>query len=211
LRPNGSNRAGINVVKQTRKKTAEPTGDLSNGRRHDTALLLIDVLNSFESETVHALTRAWPIGRPLSQLKARAKALGVPVIYVNDNFGMWQSNLDEVIKQCLRGGGRAQQFVQGLLPDRNDYCVLKPKHSGFFQTPLDLLLKHLQAKRLILTGLWTNNCVLFTAHDAYMRDFQLCVPKDCVAAHTHSDHRYGLKQMEAVSKAQIVSSRAVRF
>jgi nicotinamidase-related amidase len=199
------------MVKKTGKKAAGPTGDLSNGRRNETALLLIDVLNSFESEPGNALTRAWPIGIPLMQLKMRAKSLGVPVIYVNDNFGMWQSNLDEVIKQCLRGGGRAQQFVQRLLPDRDDYCVLKPKHSGFFQTPLDLLLKHLQARRLVLTGLWTNNCVLFTAHDAYMRDFELCVVKDCVAAHKHSDHRNALDQMEGVLKARIVSSRSVRF
>jgi nicotinamidase-related amidase len=70
-------------------------------------------------------------------------------------------------------------------------------------------LKHLETRRLILTGLWTNNCVLFTAQDAYMRDFQLCVPADCVAARTDADHRYAIKQMATVLKTEISSSREV--
>ena len=194
-------------MKNRTKNTAGPTGDLSNGRRSDTAVLLIDVINSFEFSG--AMARAWPIRTPLRLLKAKAKALRVPVIYVNDNFGLWQSNLDAVIERCLLAGGRAQQFVRTLLPDPDDYCVLKPKHSGFFQTPLDLLLKHLQTRRLILAGLWTNNCVLFTAHDAYMRDFQLCVPPDCSAAYTTAEHRYALRQMASVLKAEISLSREV--
>ena len=191
------------------RKSAPSAGDLAHGRQSETALLIIDVINSFEFETEGALDRAWPIASPLRKLAQRARAEGVPVIYVNDNFGLWQSNLDQVIRRCMKNGGRASRFVRKLLPEPDDYCVLKPKHSAFFQTPLDLLLKHLQTRRVVLTGLWTNNCVLFTAHDAYMRDFKLCIPRECVAAHTEADHRYGLKQMATVLKAQVSSSAEI--
>jgi nicotinamidase-related amidase len=202
----GSNRAENHNVKQTRRVTAPP-GDLSNGRQSSTVLILIDVINSFEFEPPGSLQRAWPIAKPLKQLCRRARELKIPVIYVNDNFGRWQSNFDQIVHACLRAGGRAREFVRSLMPDDDDYCVLKPKHSGFFQTPLDLLLKHLRSRRLVLAGLWTNNCVLFTAHDAYMRDFQLCVPRDCVAAHNGTDQRYGLRQMATVLKAETPASR----
>ena len=156
-----------------------------------------------------ALNRAWPIASPLRRLADRLRRANVPVIYVNDNFGLWQSNLDQVIGRCLDAGGRVRQFVSKLLPAKDDYCVLKPKHSAFFQTPLDLLLKHLEAKKLILAGLWTNNCVLFTAHDAYMRDFKVCIPRDCVAAHSTADQRYGLIQMKTVLKAEVILSTRI--
>jgi nicotinamidase-related amidase len=152
------------------RKSAPSAGDLAQGRQSDTALLIIDVINSFEFETGGALDRALPIASPLRKLARRARVAGVPVIYANDNFGLWQSTLDQVIRRCMKTGGRASQFVKKLLPEPDDYCVLKPKHSAFFQTPLDLLLKHLQTRRVVLTGLWTHNCVLFTAHNAYMRD-----------------------------------------
>jgi nicotinamidase-related amidase len=84
--------------------------------------------------------------------------------------------------------------------------VLKPKHSGFYSTTLDLLLTHLSARNLILTGIAGNNCVLFTANDAYMRDFILFVPSDCVVSNTEEENRYALKQMEQVLKADITSA-----
>ena len=100
----------------------------------------------------------------------------MPSIYVNDNFGRWQSRFDQIVQHCLQDNVRGKPFVERLIPDEDDYFVLKPKHSGFYQTPLELLLKHLGATRLILTGVSTNSCVLFTANDAYMRDLELIVP-----------------------------------
>jgi len=194
-------------VKFPKRRAQSISGDLARGRHNQTALLLIDVINSFEFDTPGALDRAWPVASPLRQLAKRARTAGVPVIYVNDNFGLWQSNLNQLIHRCLKTQGRVRQFIQKLLPEREDYFVLKPKHSAFFQTPLDLLLRHLETRKIILTGLWTNNCVLFTAHDAYMRDFELCIPTDCVAAHTDADHRYGLRQMTSVLKAQLSCSK----
>lgn len=98
------------------------------------------------------------------------------------------------------------RFVEQLIPDQQDYFVLKPKHSGFYQTPLELLLKHLGASRLILTGLSTNSCVLFTANDAYMRDLQFFVPRDCVAACSSEEQEHAIEQMRTMLKADISPS-----
>jgi len=106
---------------------------------------------------------------------------------------------------------RGRPIAELLRPREEDYFVLKPKHSGFFSTGLDTLLKYLGAQALIITGVATNNCVLFTANDAYMRDFELAIPSDCVAANTDEDNRYALEQMRSVLKADIRPSEVVSF
>jgi nicotinamidase-related amidase len=168
------------------------------------ALLLIDVLNDFEFEGGEALLElAMPVGKEIAQLKQRAKAEGIPAIYINDNFGKWQSDLNKIVSHCLEDGVRGEPFARLVLPDEDDYFVLKPKHSGFYCTSLDLLLTHLPAHNLILAGIAGNNCVLFTANDAYMRDFKLFVPADCSASQTKEENDYAMKQMEKVLKADI--------
>jgi nicotinamidase-related amidase len=106
----------------------------------------------------------------------------VPVIFANDNFGRWRSELDEVTRHVLHDGVRGQPVAERLRPGPDDYVVLKPKHTAFFATPLDTLLKHLGTERLVLTGMSTEMCVLFTAMDAHVRDLHLHVPADCVAS-----------------------------
>ena len=166
------------------------------------ALLLIDVINDFDFPDGEELLRlAMPVGRNIAKLKERARAAGIPSIYVNDNFGRWQSDLKKLVDHCLRDDGRGKQFVEMLLPEEDDYFVLKPKHSGFYSTTLSLLLTHLGAENLILTGIAGNNCVLFTANDAYMRDFKLFIPADCVVSNTEEENQHALKQMETVLKA----------
>jgi nicotinamidase-related amidase len=147
-----------------------------------------------------------PAGRNLAKLKKRAKNAGIPAIYVNDNFGKWQSDLNKIVSHCLEDGVRGEPFVKLVLPDEDDYFVLKPKHSGFYCTSLDLLLKHLGAHNLILAGIAGNNCVLFTANDAYMRDFKLFVPADCSVSIDAEDNDYALRQMQDVLKADITAS-----
>lgn len=166
------------------------------------ALLLIDVVNDFEFEGGEELLRlALPVGRAIAQLKQAAKQAGIPAIYVNDNFGKWQSDLNKIVSHCTGVGVRGKPFVELLLPDEDDYFVLKPKHSGFFSTTLELLLEHLGARTLILVGIAGNNCVLFTANDAYMRDFKIVVPSDCVVSETERENEYALQQMTKVLKA----------
>jgi len=168
------------------------------------ALLLIDVINDFEfDEGEKLLEQALPVGRNIATLKQQAKDHGIPAIYVNDNFGKWQSDFRKIISHCRRENIRGKPFVELLLPDEEDYFVLKPKHSGFYSTTLDLLLRHLTATNLILTGIAGNNCVLFTANDAYMRDFKLFVPCDCVVSIQPEDNDYALRQMKEVLKADI--------
>jgi nicotinamidase-related amidase len=122
------------------------------------------------------------MAKAIAELKRRAQEAGVPIVYVNDNFGRWQSNFNHQVEHCLKDGVRGEPVVELLQPDEHDYFVLKPKHSGFYSTALDVLLEYLGANTLILTGIAANICVLFTANDAYMRDFNLFIPQDCVAS-----------------------------
>jgi nicotinamidase-related amidase len=168
------------------------------------ALLLIDVINDFEFEGGDQLLNlALPVGQNIAGLKERAKRENIPAIYVNDNFGIWRSDLNRIVSHCTKEGVRGKPFCQLVLPDQDDYFVVKPKHSGFFCTTLDLLLEHLGARTLILTGIAGNNCVLFTANDAYMRDYRLIVLSDCVVSETERENKYALQQMEKVLKAEI--------
>jgi nicotinamidase-related amidase len=171
------------------------------------ALLLIDVINDLEfSDGEQLLARALPMARNLAELKRRAKAARIPVIYVNDNFGRWQSNFRAQVEHCLEEGVRGKPIAELLNPDDDDYFVLKPKHSGFFSTTLDILLQYLGAKAVILTGIAGNICVLFTANDAYMRDLSLIAPEDCIASNTEQENRHALDQMATVLKADTRSS-----
>jgi len=174
------------------------------------ALLIIDMINAFDFEGAEAmLPRALDAARAISSLKQRARRSGVPVVYVNDNFGRWRSDFREVLEHCLRSPGR--QIAEILQPDKDDYFVLKPKHSGFQYTTLDVLLDHLGCETLVLTGVAGNFCVLFTAHDAYMRDFHLVVPRDSIASATEADDRAALEHMAKVTKADIRPSAEVDF
>lgn len=165
------------------------------------ALVLIDVINDLEFPGGEELLEfALPMADRIRLLKERASALGVPVIYVNDNFGKWRSDFSRLVHHCS-GDVRGRPVVEKLLPGEEDYFILKPKHSAFFSTALDLLLRYLEVERLILTGLAGNLCVLYSANDAYMRDFTLHVPADCVASETPEENRYALEQMKRSLKA----------
>ena len=145
--------------------------------RCNLALLLIDVINDLEFQDGEKLAAtAVPVAGNIARLKLEAKSNGVPCLYVNDNFGQWQSDFKHLVSSCMRDGIRGAPLVKQFLPQRDDYFVLKPRHSGFFQTPLDLLLRDLGARQLILCGLTTDSCVLFTANDAYLRGFEILVP-----------------------------------
>ncbi|HEV7859936.1 MAG TPA: isochorismatase family cysteine hydrolase [Pyrinomonadaceae bacterium] len=168
----------------------------------DVALLLIDVINDLEFDEGEQLIKyALPMADRLAALKKSARRAGIPIIYVNDNFGRWQSDFNKLLKHCLQDEVRGNPLVERLQPEEEDYFVLKPKHSGFFSTTLDTLLEYLQAKTLIITGLAGNICVLFTANDAYMRDFYLVVPSDCVASNTPEENEHALELMSKVLKA----------
>lgn len=177
-----------------------------------TALLLIDAINAFDFDGgSQLLKRARSIAPGIQRLKARARAAGVPVIYVNDHFGQWRANFSQLVEHCLQRGGGVRSFVEMIRPSEDDYLVLKPKHSAFYQTPLDLLLRHLGIRKLILTGLATNSCILCTANDAHMRDLNLAVPRDGCAAETAARHNNALKHMETMLQADLSPVAKLRF
>ena len=160
------------------------------------ALLIIDVVNDFTfEEGASTLAAAIPMARRVRQLKRAARRAGIPAIYVNDNFGRWRSDFRSLVAHCLRRASRGRPVVRALRPDRLDYFVLKPKHSAFFSTPLEMLLEHLGARTLILTGLLADSCILFTAQDAHLRGYRVVVPADCVAARSAEDHRRAMAQL----------------
>jgi nicotinamidase-related amidase len=166
------------------------------------ALLLVDVINDLEFEDGERLLEsALPMAHALARLKRRCRRAGIPTIYVNDNAGRWREDQRSIVARCLGAEVRGRPVVELLVPDEEDYFVIKPKHSGFFSTPLDTLLAYLRAHTLILTGIGTNLCVLFTANDAYMRDYHLVVPADCVAAVDPADGDHALQQMQSVLDA----------
>jgi nicotinamidase-related amidase len=174
------------------------------------ALLLIDVINDLEFEGGDKLFRhALPAARRIAVFKRRCGEAGIPAIYVNDNFGKWQSDFRKLISHCLDDDTRGREIVELLKPADDDYFVLKPKHSGFYSTTLDLLLKHLGADTLILAGFTADICILFTANDAYMRDYRLVIPADCVASQDETENQRALKFMERVLKADTPRSEEV--
>lgn len=188
--------------------TAE-SGDLPGNApdRARGALLLIDVLNDLEFEGgAELLEQALPMAERIAALKRRARAAGIPVLYVNDNFGRWRSDVRRLVDHCLTGGVRGRPVVERLLPEPEDYFVLKPKHSAFFSTTLETLLRHLGVERLILTGMAADACILITAAEAHMRDYDLWVPADCVAAQRPEWRDQALELMARGFEADVGSS-----
>jgi nicotinamidase-related amidase len=177
--------------------------------KHKFAQLLIDVINDFDfPEADQLLKYAREMAPNLLRLKRRAQEAGVPVIYVNDNFGRWKSDFRHTVNHCVQHG-RGRDVVKLLRPEKSDYFVLKPKHSGFFATTLETLLRYLETQTLILTGIAGNFCVLFTANDAYMRDFKLFVPSDCTVSNTKKENESALGLMKKSLKADTRSSSGI--
>lgn len=167
----------------------------------DTALLIIDVINDLEFDGgEELLTYALPMAERIAVLKRRLAEQRIPTVYLNDNFGQWRSDFRSVVSQNQEGV-RGAPIARLLAPAEDDYFVLKPKHSGFFGTTLETLLRFIGPKRLILTGLTTEMCVLFTAIDAYMRDYRIAVPEDCSAARSAECHAEVIGYMAKVLKA----------
>jgi nicotinamidase-related amidase len=171
------------------------------------ALLLIDVINDLEfPEGADLLRHAIPMAKTIAALRARAEQARVPIIYVNDNFGRWRSDFQAQVRHCLHENVRGQPIARLLEPGSDHYFVLKPRHSAFYSTVLEVLLKHLGVRTLILTGIAGNNCILFTANDAYLREMRLIIPSDCVASNTAEENRHALEMMKQLHKADIAPS-----
>ena len=170
--------------------------------KSDVVLLIIDMISDFEFDGGEKiLPFAEAIAKNIAALKERAEKAKIAVIYVNDNFGKWRSDFKKQLKHSQSKSVRGHKIARLLAPKKDDYFVLKAKHSAFYSTTLDILLDYLDAKTLILTGVASDICILFTANDAYMRDFDLYIPCDCVAANDERTNEATLKYMEKILKA----------
>jgi nicotinamidase-related amidase len=163
-----------------------------------TVHLLIDMVNPLDFRGSDLLApRALRAAEHIAAFKRRLREAGVPTVYVNDNFGQWQVSFRELVEQYRRQPFPAQ-LLQHIAPEAGDHFILKPMHSGFYGTSLDVLLGVWNVRRLILTGVAGNICVLFTANDAHMRRYDLIVPADCVASESDHDNTWALDQMDRV-------------
>ncbi|KAB7663446.1 cysteine hydrolase family protein [Bacillus sp. B1-b2] len=169
-----------------------------------TALLIIDMINDFNFDHGNILAeKAAVIAEHIYQLKKQCNAEQIPIIYINDHYNLWQAELGKIISFCTNE--RSKSVIEKLKPTDEDYFLIKPRHSAFFGTALHTLLTQLKVTRLILTGLAGNICVLFTAYDAYMREFPLLIPENCMASVDDEDNKYALRTMDHVMKANIFS------
>jgi nicotinamidase-related amidase len=171
------------------------------------ALVMVDVINDLEFDGGDAILKnALPMAKRLASLARRARDAGIAVIYVNDNFGKWRSDFRALLDHCRNDNVRGRELAEILSPERSDYFVLKPKHSGFFSTTLDTLIEYLHVRTMIITGLTTDRCVLFTASDAHMRDLHIVVPEDCCAADSEEHHRDAMHMIQRVLGADVTAS-----
>lgn len=166
-------------------------------------------MNPLEFDGAESMAaRALRAARRAASLKRRMRAQRSPVIYANDNFGRWESEFAAIVDYCLSRGGASAEMARLLAPQADDRSVLKPRHSAFFGTPLEFLLEELHVGRLVLAGLAADSCIMFTAHDAYLRKYELWIPQDCVASEKDAYRRGALAYMSRVLKARTDPSSA---
>jgi len=185
----------------TRMPGTKRTRDDQSTRR--TALLLVDFMNPLDFDGAQALApHAVKAATQAARLRARMRAERAPIIYANDNFGRWESDFAAVVAECERRGGASATMAKLLAPQPGDRSILKPRHSAFFGTPLEFLLDELDVSRLVLAGLAADSCIMFTAHDAYLREYDLWIPADCVASEQDEWREDALAYMARVLKAR---------
>lgn len=173
--------------------------DFSN---KNTAIVIVDMMNTFDfpgGDKLLENTRK--IVPNLLKLKKTARENDIPVIYVNDHYGIWQSDFKKVADFCRNE--KNKDIIDQMLPTEEDYFLIKPKHSGFYQTALSSLLNELGTEQVVVTGVAGNICVLFTANEAYMREYAIIVPENCMASNEEEENKRALHVMKVNLKADI--------
>ncbi len=172
------------------------------------ALLVIDMLNRYEHEDAGALVASVREAMPaIRGVIERARERGAPIVYVNDNYGDWSAGAGELCEGALAGRQRA--LVEPILPPDGAAFVTKARHSIFYETPLDYLLRSQRVDRLVLVGQVTEQCILYSALDAYVRHYQVAVAREAVA-HIHRDLAdAALEMMRRNMRAEIADAASV--
>ena len=192
------------------KPDRAPLADRSAGG--GMALLVIDMISTWDFDGAEKIVAAATAIAPrIGALKRRCVRAGVPVIYVNDNRGRWRSEFHELVRVSILESETGAAIAECLQPDENDYSVLKPKHSAFYATPLDLLLRHLRAQRLIVTGVASDQCIVMSAAEAKMRDYDVVVPGDCVGALSAARNASALRHLREAHGIDTAPSARVQL
>jgi nicotinamidase-related amidase len=172
--------------------------------RSPRVLLLVDFITMLDFPGAERLAApALAAARATAELKQRLAAEGVATIYANDNYGIWQSDFHSLVSTCLGQEGEAGQIAKLLYPQAQDLTILKPRHSAFYASPLELLLAEMDTTELIICGLAADMCVQLTAADAFLREYKTWVPADCTASETEEAKSTALAYMGSVLKCAV--------
>jgi nicotinamidase-related amidase len=175
--------------------------DLPRSKR---ALLLVDFINPLDFPGSQDLAPgALEAAVATARLVRALRVEGVPVVYANDNFGKWHSDFSTMVRKLERGAGHSARIVRLLKPKTGDLTVLKPMHSAFFGSPLDILLGKMGTRSLIVAGLATDICVQLTAMDGFLRGLKMHVPADCTAAESPAKKQVALTYMRDILKCDV--------
>ena len=192
---------------QNRRMPSSPRGTGLRPAKLPTSqrvLLLVDFITPLDFPGSEKLAApALEAARATAALKHRLDGEGVPTIYANDNYGVWQSDFHSLVSTCLGLEGPAGEIARLLYPQADDLTILKPRHSAFYASALDLLLTEMGARELVICGLATDMCVQLTAADAFLREFKVWVPADCTAAETAAARKTALAYMGTVLKCDV--------
>lgn len=170
-------------------------------------LLLVDFMNPLDFPGSELLAApAVEAARATAQLKERLTSEGIATVYANDNWGSWQSDFRSLVTECLGRTGPSAEIAQLLKPQPRDITLLKPRHSAFYGSALELLLAEMGAHELVICGLATDMCVQMTAADAFLREFRCWVPADCTAAESVEARDTSLAYMANVLKCDTRAS-----
>jgi nicotinamidase-related amidase len=184
----------------------------SKASQPNAAVLIVDMVSEYKfPDAERILKGARKAAGNIARLKQRAHAANVPVIYVNDTAGKWESDQKAFVQRCLKPTAAGRDIVELVAPSPHDYFMFKPKHSAFFGTPLHTLLQQLHVSKLILTGVTSHQCVLFTAMDAHVREYDLVIPSDCIGAANATDTKHALYVFSHALNAKIIASSRLRF
>lgn len=175
-----------------------------------TALLVVDMLNAYQHDDADALAASVRTAVPhVAALIERARRMDTPLVWVNDNYGDWNSSSQELARRAL--DGRYPDLVEPVLPREDDAPVIKARHSVFYSTPLEYLLQTMAVGRIVLAGQATEQCILYSALDGYVRHFDVAVPRDAVAHIYPHLAEAAIEMMQRNMRAEVVPAEKLRL
>jgi nicotinamidase-related amidase len=177
------------------------SGSLPRSRQ---VLLLVDFINPLDFPGAENLAGpAVEAARATARLRRSLDREGVTTVYANDNFGRWHSDFPHLVDKLLAGGGPSARIARLLKPRHRDVAILKPRHSAFFASPLQVLLEAIGAKHIVLAGLATDMCVQLTAAEGFLRGYRMSVPANCTAAESEAAKAASLEYMARILKCDV--------